>query len=211
MECLIREREREFEFIDSLKCLECEQYVERFFMFSAAPVLTGAKPATLVSLKCGNRSAWMRHRERLEAATGLRAMELYEKCDRFALLIFDERALDVRIRSPASRTLLEAYGYSADDALEGLLLHLKSRFGACKFPHEIGLFLGYPPRDVGTFIEKEGRDYLCCRHWKVYHDERGARRLFKFIDDSKALAATLLRKQVPICAVAQILAKAQNY
>lgn len=42
--------------------------------------------------------------------------------------------------------------------------------GKLEYPHEIGLFLGYPVRDVQDFIKYEGKNYLVCGYWKVYHD-----------------------------------------
>ena len=36
------------------------------------------------------------------------------------------------------------------------------------FPHEVGLFLGYPLDDVTGFIEQKGKNYKCCGIWKVY-------------------------------------------
>ncbi|HJG30205.1 MAG TPA: DUF3793 family protein [Collinsella ihuae] len=38
------------------------------------------------------------------------------------------------------------------------------------FPHEMGLFLGYPYEDVVGFIQHRGRDYLAVGMWKVYAD-----------------------------------------
>lgn len=38
---------------------------------------------------------------------------------------------------------------------------------AC-FPHEIGLFLGYPLEDVEGFIKNKGRNCESCGIWKVY-------------------------------------------
>jgi len=40
MECI---KERELEFVKELKCLEHKKYIEKYFLFSAAPVLTGGK------------------------------------------------------------------------------------------------------------------------------------------------------------------------
>lgn len=42
--------------------------------------------------------------------------------------------------------------------------------GKPEYPHEIGLFLGYPVWDVQDFIKYEGKNYLVCGYWKVYHD-----------------------------------------
>ena len=50
--------------------------------------------------------------------------------------------------------------------------------GSCAFPHEIGLFLGYPFEDVMGFIENKGENYLCSGCWKVYSCEQDAKECF---------------------------------
>ena len=47
-----------------------------------------------------------------------------------------------------------------------------------EFPHEIGLFLGYPVEDVKGFINNKAARAKCVGCWKVYGDEEKARRLF---------------------------------
>ena len=47
------------------------------------------------------------------------------------------------------------------------------------FPHEIGVFLGYPLDDVKGFIRHKGRDYTFCGCWKCYGDPQAARRRFE--------------------------------
>ena len=46
------------------------------------------------------------------------------------------------------------------------------------FPHEIGLLLGYPLKDVKAFIENSGKNYLLSGYWKVYHDKERALEIF---------------------------------
>jgi len=48
-----------------------------------------------------------------------------------------------------------------------------------EFPHEIGLFLGYPLCDVTGFIRNKGKHYLSNGFWKVYHDAEQAERTFE--------------------------------
>ena len=36
------------------------------------------------------------------------------------------------------------------------------------FPHEVGLFLGYPPEDVRGFMECRAKGFRCVGCWKVY-------------------------------------------
>ena len=47
-----------------------------------------------------------------------------------------------------------------------------------EFPHEVGLFLSYPPEDVKGFIENHAANAKCTGVWKVYGDERQARQTF---------------------------------
>lgn len=72
--------------------------------------------------------------------------------------------------------ILRSYGYSTEDA-EGCVAKLGEKIRDCEeFPHEIGLFLGYPAEDVRGFIE--GGACKCVGCWKVYGDEASAQRRF---------------------------------
>ena len=47
-----------------------------------------------------------------------------------------------------------------------------------EFPHEVGLFLSYPPEDVKGFIDHRANNFKCTGPWKVYGDKGKARSLF---------------------------------
>lgn len=82
------------------------------------------------------------------------------------------------LEEPEAREILFRYGYTGA-GISGSLEHLRRRFRESGgFPHEIGIFLGYPAYDVGQFIENNGRNYLCCGVWKAYSREEEARRIF---------------------------------
>ncbi|MDO4733331.1 MAG: DUF3793 family protein, partial [Bacillota bacterium] len=60
------------------------------------------------------------------------------------------------------------------------LAMLRSRFlESREFPHEIGLFLGYPLGDVCGFIENGGKNCKCSGCWKVYSNEQEVQLLFE--------------------------------
>ena len=46
------------------------------------------------------------------------------------------------------------------------------------FPHEVGLFLSYPPEDVRGFIDNHARNCKYLGFWKVYGDVEKAKRTF---------------------------------
>jgi len=67
-----------------------------------------------------------------------------------------------------------------------------------EFPHEIGLFLGYPVEDVRGFIEQRGKDCKLSGYWKVYGDEQAARRLFHQFDRCRDTARGYIERGMTI-------------
>ena len=55
------------------------------------------------------------------------------------------------------------------------------------FPHEVGLFLSYPPEDVQGFIDHRAMDFKCAGLWKVYGDQQRA--LLRPVADRPAAGA----------------------
>ena len=89
-------------------------------------------------------------------------------------------------RSSAPAAHASSYWYTASRSLNAacqpldvLLRNLKRRIAMSKdFPHEIGLFLGYPIEDVVGFIRYAGKGCKLSGLWKVYGDAEAASRLF---------------------------------
>lgn len=86
--------------------------------------------------------------------------------------------LQKELKQPGVKELLAEYGYQNCD-IENCICHLKKRlYKYTYFPHEIGIFLGYPLEDVKGFIENSGQNCKCCGLWKVYCNEREMEKLF---------------------------------
>ena len=85
------------------------------------------------------------------------------------------------------RSFLLNHGYLIDDNeivggvnCEHIILQLKKKFEKLnQFPHEIGIFLGYPIGDVKGFIENHGCNCKCTGYWKVYCNEEEATKTFR--------------------------------
>ncbi|MEL7609058.1 MAG: DUF3793 family protein [Bacillota bacterium] len=193
-----------------IRCLEPPKYMERYFLLSAAPVLMGVKPSALICFRHCCKDAWRDQEKHVFERTGLCVKELYQNKKTFGLLVYDEALLNERLKIAEAKKLLCRYGYKGESNLSELLEHLKGRFDGAQFPHEIGVFLGYPPEDVDAFIRNRGKDYLCCRYWKVYHDEQNARKTFGFIDQARGCAIDLITRQTPVWEAAKILAGTQT-
>ena len=80
--------------------------------------------------------------------------------------------------SDAAAKLLAGAGYpcgSCGGCVAALVRRMRS---SAEFPHEVGLFLSYPPEDVKGFVENRAANAKCTGVWKVYGDERQARQTF---------------------------------
>ena len=67
--------------------------------------------------------------------------------------------------------------------LNACVIHLISRLRSEEeFPHEIGLFLSYPPKDVLGFIVNKACNHKCQGCWKVYGDEQESKSIFEKYD-----------------------------
>ncbi|MBR7038100.1 MAG: DUF3793 family protein [Oscillospiraceae bacterium] len=146
-----------------------------------SPTLAGLKTANLFG--CVFRSK-EEMREDLRALNGilrdkgLRILPLrYDAAGGRALLYLYRPAQLARdLRRTESTALLTRQGYrhvTGDRALAELACKLRD---SETFPHEIGLFLGYPPEDVQGFLEQ--RPCKCVGFWKVYGDADKAQRTF---------------------------------
>ena len=92
---------------------------------------------------------------------------------RFLLLVYSKPQLERRMADPQVQHVLRHFAYPVGQPLDVLLRNLKRRIAMSKdFPHEIGLFLGYPIEDVvDCSIRRKG-----CKLsglWKVYGDAGG--------------------------------------
>ena len=93
--------------------------------------------------------------------------------------VFRPKKLWNDLKAPGVMEFLMECGYHWE-SLCGLIRQLAQRVGENgAFPHEIGLFLGYPLEDVKGFIDNKGTNYKCAGYWKVYSNEEQARQLFQ--------------------------------
>ena len=108
---------------------------------------------------------------------GLRILPLRWRDGKALLYLYRPRMLEQDLRHPLARKLLSECGYASEDA-NACLARLISRLRTEEvFPHEVGLFLGYPPADVDGFMHRKD-EFKFCGLWKVYDDVQGAIRQF---------------------------------
>lgn len=145
-----------------------------------APTLASLKTGSLFSCEDHTRDAlldWLRSLNRRLGDKGLRVLPLRYRQGRCLVYVYRPSLLRRDLAEEGAVRILRACGYPCG-ADARCLLHLMALLrGGGPFPHEIGLFLGYPPEDVDGFMHRRGEATLTgC--WRVYGDPERARQRF---------------------------------
>lgn len=145
-----------------------------------APTLASIKTGNLFSCAWATQqqvNAFVRSLNQRLAGKGLRVLPIRTHSGHFLIYVYRPQKLEQDLRCCAARSLLEACGYPCASASQ-CLRRLIGRMGQQEeFPHEIGLFLSYPPEDVYGFIHHKDAA-KCTGCWKVYGDVHAAQRTF---------------------------------
>lgn len=146
-----------------------------FVAFETAEVLAGVKPSALINLPdrqraCGKNffSIWKEHGQDLLRESTLEGTVLVERAGSLLLFLYDRGALCRLLGDKKVVAILRKAGYVAELDLNSLLTELAFRFGSGVVPHEIGIFLGYPLKDVAGFMGLSRRQFSCQGPWKIY-------------------------------------------
>lgn len=170
---------------------------EEMLVRHCAPTLAGMKTGSMLSCEYKSRDELcrdLRRWNRMLSHKGLRVIPL--RYNGHCALIYIYRPLKLKrdLVDETARSILRGCGYS-EKAPERCIVHLIKRMAAYEdFPHEVGLFLGYPPEDVSGFIKNKAKDSKLVGAWKVYGDVAEAERTFaKYKKCTDAYCACLAR------------------
>lgn len=114
------------------------------------------------------------------------------------IYLYRTAELSHQLSQPEVQSFLQGYGYACF-TVQAVLQHLHIRL-LCfpEFPHEIGVFLGYPLSDVEAFIRNGGQNCICCGCWKAYSNEQEAMRMFQRLRKCKDVYAKLFAQGFPL-------------
>ncbi len=146
-----------------------------FLAIELAEVLQGAKPANLVCLTNKRRSCgrnlyllWKEHGTALLEESGLQVRVLADRGSSLLLLLYCRDALKALLAQKSVHVILGKAGYQQPADFEAVLSELENRVAGEGFPHEIGVFLGYPLKDVVGFMGWAQLSFTCQGPWKIF-------------------------------------------
>ncbi len=153
---------------------------EEMLVRHCSPTLAGLKTANLVNCPCRSKKELLDRLQEYNRQLNPRGVVLQ-------LLSWGKGTALVYVYRPDRLgqdltgdgwPILGREGYTEPDARKCLRCLARRLQESGEFPHEIGLFLGYPPEDVAGFIEHRGQGCKCVGAWKVYGDAEAAKKTF---------------------------------
>jgi hypothetical protein len=155
---------------------EARDCLASFLAYESAEILAGVKPASLINLvdrphHCGRNfyRLWKECGPALLEQSGLVGRELVDRGDSLLLLVYAPSLLDALLQRSATRAMLHRAGYAQTAETTAVLAELQQRCrGGEGFPHEIGIFLGYPLKDVAAFLGWAAIPFTVQGPWKIY-------------------------------------------
>lgn len=153
---------------------------EELLVRYCSPTLAGMKTGSMYTCSFVAVSSMIDELRRLNsllAGKGLRILPLRFRNNRALIYVYRPFRLSQDLQNNTACQLLEERGYDSGNPGK-CIIRLRQRLSSKEFPHEIGLFLGYPPEDVCGFIENRATGWKCTGCWKVYGDADAARKLF---------------------------------
>ena len=155
--------------------------LERSLIEHCSPTLANLKVGSLFCFLSPASDALLREIEALNAQLqpkGLALRILRSTDDRTLCYLYRLSQLSQMIRQPEHAAFLRDHGYPLRNSKEMIDCLCNRVLHSDAFPHEIGLFLGYPLGDVIGFIENNGKNCLCCGCWKAYTNACAAKKRF---------------------------------
>lgn len=167
-----------FDIVDIVKEMDVHS-IPLQLALQCAPVISGIKISNLLTIPAKS----LRELSVVLKKTELSFRILYPGRERLVILIYRETELKEYLEREEVMAFIDECGYETSDISKIFPVFVKRymRYMELKqdFPHELGLFLGYPIEDVEGFIKENGKNYLYSGYWKVYKDTELKIRLFK--------------------------------
>lgn len=175
--------------------------LEQALVTHCSPTLARLKPGSMFAVADADGAALFREMRALNhllRPKGVELTVLRRRGETVLLYLYRPRELRAILEAGAVRDFLGRCGYG-EFSPQAALRVLRARLRAdAEFPHEVGVFLGYPLSDVVAFVQNGGRNCLLCGPWKVYSNACEAARSFARLRKCKEVYGRLFRLGCPL-------------
>lgn len=148
---------------------------------NCSPTMAGLKTGSLFSCAYESKSEVeesVRFFNLKLVPRGVRMVPVRFENGRVLIYVYRPDRLSRDLNDEVARAILSKKAYPTENAQLCVAELAKRLRNDSAFPHEIGLFLGYPSSDVDGFIRNKAKGAKLVGTWKVYSNEEAAREKF---------------------------------
>ena len=179
------------------KCCENKSnslYIKRILEMLGAVIL-GSKPAEIINVP-GRKEDKKIKLSQIEA--------FFSNCSRITyriitthdggkrVLFINEKSMEKVLVNKRCINFLKFVGYSSDYELNDYMDELVFRLQSEEFPHEIGVFLGYPLKDVLGFMGYGKNELVEVKNWRIYGDKEISYEVYNNFMRDKAIMKEMI-------------------
>ena len=170
---------------------------EELVVRQCAPTLAGIKTGSLFRAAYEDKKQLLgqiREINQRLREKGLCLLPLRFRNGNALLYLYRPERLKTDLNNELARRTLGNAGYTDQNPGRCVGTLIRRLQNEAEFPHEIGLFLGYPSEDVDGFIRNTAENSKCTGVWKVYGDEKKAEKTFETYRKCTRLYRSAYRK-----------------
>ncbi|SNS18935.1 Protein of unknown function [Anaerovirgula multivorans] len=160
------------------------------------PVLLGVKPSEIMSFPGKDRVS-IRRKEEVKAIinrsskVNFAEFDINNGCSK--IFFYNLESLDYTLREFVNLKFLKTLHYPQEYEIHTYLDYIVEKMKRGETPHEIGVFLGYPLKDVIGFIGHPSLRLTKTNGWRVYGDPRLSDEKHRKIQDAKKQIKNMLQ------------------
>lgn len=159
------------------------------------PVIMGVKPAEILSFPQGDKNKFENLNKieeffKYSSKINIEKFKSQNGCEK--LFIYHKVSMKRVFENKNNRIFLKKLGYNMEKEDKEIIKELVLRMKSDVFPDEIGVFLGYPLKDVIGFF---GHPYLPLtkiQGWRVYGDSKISDKVFYHFQRARSLMNKLV-------------------
>lgn len=136
------------------------------------PIIWGVKPAEILNIKLGHDLEKCKKCFKNYSKVEFIEIKKLEKYPRMQVLFYHKLLLQKTLCKKVNLDFLIKLGYPSKPKINIYINILKEKLRSKEFPHEIGVFLGYPLKDVLGFMGECPLELVAIEGWRYYGSKK---------------------------------------
>ncbi|MGM0470751.1 MAG: DUF3793 family protein [Bacillota bacterium] len=167
----------------------------KYILSKLGPLFFDAKPAELITIphyRTDSTTKLVKIKKYFSNLTKIKHRIFRYKDQGFRVLFYNHDLLNNTLTTKLNLNFLLSRNFPLKYSLQSYLNHLISQIKKGVIPPEIGIFLGYPLKDVLGFIGLPQLKLTKIKGWRVYGDSRVSDKIYNVIKLAKIKMEYLL-------------------